>query len=103
NIERPGLILSGGFIPGLRKAVGDLSSEQLQRLTSMSWENVEEVVPGGSKSKFIYIPRADQFFGNEVKSKGFTMLKTRKQVLDIIGLEVSGFEVVESEKKLATE
>ncbi|HEV7472445.1 MAG TPA: hypothetical protein VGN90_00245 [Pyrinomonadaceae bacterium] len=102
NIERPVTILAGGFIPGLHKAVGDLSSEQLQRLTSMSWEGVEEIAPGNSKMKFIYIPRADQYYGNPVKTKGSKMLKTRKQVLNIVGLEVNGFEVTESEEKAAT-
>lgn len=101
NMERPVAILAGGFIPGLKKSVGDLSSEQLQRLTSMSWEGVEEVAPGNSKTKFIYIPRADWFFGNEIK--GATNQKTRKQVVDISGLEVRGFEVTESEEKAATE
>jgi hypothetical protein len=101
NIERPTSILAGGFIPGLRKAVGDLSSEQLQRLTSMSWEGIEEIAPGNSKMKFIYIPRADSFFGNPLKSQG--MLRTRKQVVNIMGLDVSGFEVTESEEKAATE
>lgn len=101
NIERPVAILAGGFIPGLKKSIGDLSSEQLQRLTSMSWEGVEEVAPGNSKTKFIYILRADWFFGKEVT--GLNNKKTRKQVIDITALEVRGFEVTESEEKAATE
>jgi hypothetical protein len=97
NIERPTSILAGGFIPGLRKAVGDLSSEQLQRLTTMSWENVEEVPSGGGKSKFIYIPRADQFFGNGKEKP------VKKKLVSIRGIEVSGFEIIESEQRLATQ
>lgn len=104
EVERPAFILSTGVVPGLRKAIGDLSSEQLQRLASMSWENVEEIVPGGSKTKFIYIPRADQFFGGMVKRKlQGTDYKLTKRVMDLTGLEVAGFEVTESEKKQATE
>jgi len=106
EVGRAGLILSGGGIPALRKAIGDLSSEQLQRLTAMSWENVEEIVPGGSQSKFIYIPRAAQLFGEPLKHKKkdeYVIYRTRREVINITGLEVAGFEVTESEKKTATE
>lgn len=110
NIERPNSILSTGFIPGLQRAVGDLSSEQLQRLTTMSWENVEEVPPGGSKTKFIYIPRADFDFGEKKVSAKFKALTRResdelrikRRIVSITGLEVSGFEVIETEQRLAT-
>jgi hypothetical protein len=74
-----------------------LSSEQLQRLTTLSWENVEEIPPGGSKSKFIYIPRADQIFGDGKNNP------VKRKLVTIRGIEVSGFEVIESEQKLATE
>ena len=99
NIERPVTIFSGGFIPGLKKAVGDLSSQQLQNLTTMSWEGIEEVLPGGSKQKYVYIPRADQLFGNTTAPKGS---RVRKEIINIRGLEVSGFEILESEQKIAT-
>lgn len=106
NIERPTTILSGGLIPALRKGIGDLSSQQLQNLTTMSWENIEEVAAGGSKTKYVYIPRADQSFGNPPTSTGRTKgekpMKIKKQIMNIRGLEVSGFEIVESEQKLAT-
>lgn len=99
NIERPVAIFSGGLIPGLKKAVGDLSSQQLQNLTTMSWEGIEEVLPGGSKQKYVYIPRADQVFGNAKAPDG---QRVRKQIINIRGLEVSGFEILESEQKVAT-
>jgi len=99
NIERPITILSGGFIPGLRKAVGDLSSQQLQNLTTMSWEGIEEILPGGGKEKYVYIPRADQMFGNAATAKGS---RVRKEIVNIRGLEVSGFEILETEQKVAT-
>lgn len=108
NIERPTAILAGGLIPAIRKAVGDLSSEQLQRLTTLSWENVEQIPASASISKFIYIPRADQFFGNSFiingeGSKASKSSRVRKQLINIRGLEVSGFEVIETEQKLATQ
>jgi hypothetical protein len=99
NIERPVAIFSGGLIPGLKKAVGDLSSQQLQNLTTMSWEGIEEILPGGSKQKYVYIPRADQVFGNAKAPDGS---RVRKQIINIRGLEVSGFEILESEQKVAT-
>jgi hypothetical protein len=100
NIERPITILSGGLIPGLRKSLGDLSSQQLQNLTSMSWENIEEVPAGAGMNKFIYIQRGDQLYG----LKGESELPTvKKKIMNIRGLEVAGFEVLESEKKLATQ
>jgi len=96
-------ILSNGVIPGLRKSIGDLSSEQLARLTSMSWEGIEEIAAGGSKSKFIYIPRAEQLFGDFKRlGEGGVEYNARKKVINLTGLEVVGFEVTESEKKQAT-
>jgi hypothetical protein len=99
NIERPVTIFSGGLIPGLKRSVGDLSSQQLQNLTTMSWEGIEEVLPGGSRQKYVYIPRADQVFGNAKAPDGS---RVRKQIINIRGLEVSGFEILESEQKVAT-
>jgi len=90
NIERPIAIMSGGLIPGLRKSFGDLSSQQLQNLTSMSWEGVEEIPAGGGKEKFIYVQRSDQTFSGSVNPV------IRKQIKSIAGLEVSGFVVRES-------
>ncbi|HKP37355.1 MAG TPA: hypothetical protein VJT71_10885 [Pyrinomonadaceae bacterium] len=104
ELERPTLILTTGVVPGLKKAIGDLSSEQIARLTNMSWENIEEIPAGGSQTKFIYIPRAEQLFGDFKRyNDDGTNFLVRKKVIDIAGLEVSGFEVVESEKKQATE
>ena len=65
----------------------------------MSWEGIEEILPGGSKQKYVYIPRADQVFGNAKAPDGS---RVRKQIINIRGLEVSGFEILESEQKVAT-
>jgi hypothetical protein len=88
NIERPIAIMSGGFIPGLRKSLGDLSSQQLQNLTSLSWESVEEIPANGGKEKFVYIQRSDQSFSKDPK--------IIKEIKSIAGIEVSGFIVKDS-------
>ncbi len=92
------LIFNGGVIPGLRLGFGDLSGQQLQNLTALSWQNVE-VIPaaGGSLDKYIYIPRNEQFFGT-----GSVKPSVKKQTINIQGLEVTGFEVIESEAVEAT-
>jgi hypothetical protein len=102
-------IFQSGFLPGLRLALGDLSSQQLQNLTTMSWENVEEIPAGAGINKFIYVQRGDQVFGrseggfskSEKSKDGLTQVK--KTIMNIRGLEVAGFEVLESEKKLGTQ
>lgn len=91
------LIFTGGLIPGLRMGFGDLSGQQLQNLTALSWQNVE-VIPaaGGSLDKYIYIPRNRQDFGVGVRPA------VRKIPYNLLGLEVTGFEVTESEAIVAT-
>jgi hypothetical protein len=104
ELERPGLILTTGVIPGMRKAIGDLSGEQIARLTSLSWEGVEEIPASGSKTKFIYVPRAEQLFGDfKGRRSDGTSYVSRKKVIDLTALEVVGFEVTESQKKAGTE
>jgi hypothetical protein len=92
------LIYNGGLIPGLRLGFGDLSGQQLQNLTALSWQNVE-VIPaaGGSLDKYIYIPRNEQVFGT-----GSVKPSVKKMTINIQGLEVTGFEVTESEAVEAT-
>lgn len=89
---------TGGLVPGLRQGLGDLSGQQLQNLTSRSWQNVE-VLPdrGGSITKYIFIQRGVEAFTGMVKPN------LRKQIMNIRGVEVTGFEVVESEPKVATQ
>jgi hypothetical protein len=104
ELKTPTLILNTGVVPGLRKSIGDLSSEQLSRLTSMSWEGVEEIVPGGSKTKFIYIPRAEQLFGEAQRTNpNGNAYSSKKRVIDLTDLVVVGFEVPATEMKQATE
>jgi hypothetical protein len=91
GLERGNSIMAGGLIPGLHKAWGDLSSQQLQNLSAMSWESIEEIPAGGSKEKFIYIQRSDQVFRS--KDAKFEIHKTIKSLQ---GLEVAGFIVNDS-------
>ena len=97
SIERPSSIMAAGFIPGLRKALGDLSGEQLQRLTAMSWETVEEIPAKGSMEKFIYIQRSNETYANT------TNPQIKRQIKSIAGMEVNGFEVTKSAPAIGSE
>ncbi|HKQ89840.1 MAG TPA: hypothetical protein VJZ77_04090 [Blastocatellia bacterium] len=103
-------IFSNTFVPALRTAVGDLTSQQLQNLTGLSWESVE-VLPsgGGSVNKFIYIQRDDQDFrlakeDKQERNNGNGLRPpAKKRIINILGLEVNGYEVADSEAKQATQ
>lgn len=87
---------TGGLVPGIRRGLGDLSGQQLQNLTALSWQGVEVIAArGGSLEKFVFIQRGDQVF-----SPGFGE-RLRKTIKNIEGMEVVGFEVQESEAKRA--
>jgi hypothetical protein len=98
GLERGNSILNGGLIPGLHKAWGDLSSQQLQNLTAMSWDSIEEIPAHGSKEKYVFIQRGDQVFGT-VGSDGEQI---RKRIKSLQGLDVSGFIVKDSESTSAS-
>lgn len=88
---------TGGLVPGLKRGLGDLSGQQLQNLTGMSWQDIEVVgAKGGSVVKYIFIQRGDSNF-----SSGFDET-VKKTIKNIQGMEVKGIEVVEGETKLAT-
>ena len=97
------VFFSGGFVPGVRKAWGDLSSQQLQNLTSLSWESSETLpAKGGSMEKLIYIQkRSQEFESKPVKALAVPEVTT-SQISYILGLEITGYEVVESNAKPAT-
>lgn len=98
SVKDAHVVFTGGFIPGLRQAVGDLSGQQLQNLTGRTWQNVEVIADhGGSITKYIFIQRGEEDFPGPVKQK------TRKLVTNLRGIEVTGFEVVESTPKQATQ
>ncbi|MDT5271819.1 MAG: hypothetical protein QOH49_4005 [Acidobacteriota bacterium] len=88
---------TGGLIPGMKRGLGDLSGQQLQNLTGMSWQDIEVVgAKGGSVVKYVFIQRGDSSF-----SPGFNE-SVKKTIKNIQGMEVKGIEVVEGETKLAT-
>lgn len=90
--------LTGGLIPGLRQGIGDLSGQQLQNLTARSWQSVEVLADrGGSLTKYIFIQRGEQIYTGRVKPN------VHKEIKNIRGIEVTGFEVVESTAKQATQ
>jgi len=62
-------ILGGGFTQGSAAIWKDLSAEQLQNLTSQSYQSTEQVGPnGGSLQKFIFLPKKDK---KAVKAKTY--------------------------------
>lgn len=80
-----------------------MSSQQLQNLTSLSWQNSETVpADGGSTEKLVYIQKYEQFLGPDVKIED-TVYETRQQVASIMGLEVTGYEIDDTKGKCATE
>ena len=51
-------ILGGGFTQAAGGIFKDMSAEQLQNLTSQSFQNSEQIGPnGGSLNKFLFVPR----------------------------------------------
>jgi hypothetical protein len=91
------VVFTGGVIPGLREGLGDLSGQQLQNLTARTWETSEVISDrGGSVSKYVFFQRDEQQFTGRVKPN------IRKLVMNIRGIEVTGFEVNESEPKVAS-
>lgn len=101
SFEDAAVFFSGGAVPAAQRTWGDLSGQQLQNLTALSWESSETLpAKGGSKEKLIYIPMKEQSVGKvEV---GGTKIDMRKQITNIADIEITGYEVVESEAKQAT-
>jgi hypothetical protein len=95
-------VFTGGFIPGAHKVLGDLSGQQLQNLTGLSWETIETLsANGGSKEKLIYIQRNEQFADKAVDLPTISK-QTRKQITSILDLDITSFQVEEGEAQQAT-
>ncbi|HKO42393.1 MAG TPA: hypothetical protein VJU84_03835 [Pyrinomonadaceae bacterium] len=91
------VVFTGGLIPGLRQGFGDLSGQQLQNLTARTWETIEVISDrGGSVSKYVFFQRGEQIFSGQVRPN------IHKLAMNIRGVEITGFEVTESEPKVAT-
>jgi hypothetical protein len=92
-------ITGGGFTQGVQKVFPDMSGGQLNNLTSQSFESVAELgANGGSVEKVIFIQRGRQTIEPYNKRE----FRVEKLITNIVGLEVTGFEVVESEAMAAT-
>lgn len=93
---------SGGFVPGVHKAMGDITGQQLQNLTSLSWQNIETIAPGGGPlKKYIYIQKNAQFAAQPITIDG-KKKQTIKQITNLLDLEITAYEVDDSEAKKAT-
>ncbi len=93
---------SGGFVPGLHKAMGDISGQQLQNLTTLSWQNSESLPPqGGSLMKLIFIQKNPQFANQPVTLEGVKR-QTQKVITNLLNLDITGYEVQESQPVAAT-
>lgn len=102
SVKDAAVYFSGGFVPGLGKAWGDLSGQQLQNLTALSWESSETLpAKGGSTEKLIYIPENDEVVGRKIEVSG-QKNDIKKRIANIMDVELTGYEVVESEPKQAT-
>jgi hypothetical protein len=96
------VVFSGGFIPGLRHAWGDITDQQLQNLTTLSWQTSETLAAnGGSLEKIIYIQKGAQF-QDEDEPIWPSPYSTKQQISNILSLEVVGYEVNDSPPKKAT-
>jgi hypothetical protein len=99
-------VFTAGFVPGVHKFVGDLSDQQLQMLTGQSWQSSETIAAnGGFVDKFIYIQRSEQFADEPVEYSSGGVRYTRqtmKKLTNLLGLEVTGFEVQDAPAGAAT-
>lgn len=92
------VFFSGGFVPGVKKAWGDLSSQQLQNLTALSWESSETLpAKGGSMERLIYIEKKSP----QLEASGLAAT-AKLEIAAILGLEVTGYEVTDTKAKAAT-
>ena len=105
------IVFTGGFLPAARQVSGDLSGQQLQALASRSWQTIEQLAAkGGSIEKYVFIPRGEQVYydvpdytGSASGSNQRAQVTIRKKIKNLMGLEVTGYEIIESEPKKASE
>jgi len=84
------VVFTGGFVPAAGQVWVDLSAQQLETLTSLSWESSETVPAGGSFQGYIYIQRGEEAVGLLEPTTG---RKTFRQISNLMGLNLSGFAV----------
>jgi hypothetical protein len=84
------VVFTGGFVPAAGQVWVDLSAQQLENLTSLSWESTETVPAGGSVQGYIFIQRGEEAVGILEPTTG---RKTFRQISNLMGLNLSGFAV----------
>jgi hypothetical protein len=95
------VVFTGGFIPGIKKIFPDISGEQLQNLTALSWQTIETIAPGGGTiEKLVYIQRKEQFADRPIEIYG-TKQESRKQITNLMDLEITGYDVLDTPPKQA--
>jgi hypothetical protein len=92
-------VFSGGFVPALGQTWVDLSAQQLQTMTSLSWESSETIPAGGSMAGYIYIQRRQEEAGDLEPTTGRT---TVRQISNVMALNVTGFPVSSTSAVAAT-
>lgn len=91
-------IAGGGLRQGLGQIFPDMSDQQLANLTSQSFESIETASGnGGTIEKVVFIQR-----GEEKLESGSMSTKFRRLIDNIVGFEISGYEVPETAAKGAT-
>ena len=94
-------IAGGGLRQGLGQIFQDTSEQQLANLTSQSFESIETVSGnGGSIEKVIFIQRGEEKLGPA--TFGGTRYKFSRLIDNILGFEITGYEVPETAAKSAT-
>ena len=101
-------VFNSGFIPGAKQVIPDLSGQQLQTISSQSWQDIENIAAsGGQVKKFVYIPRGEQSFStpdtiNPHLAKG-KQVEIKKRIKNIMGIDVTAYQVTESAPVSATQ
>lgn len=96
------VVFSSGFVPGLRHAWPDITDQQLQNLTTLSWQTSETLAAnGGTAEKLIYIQKG-QGFVDDKEPITEPPSTTRQQLSNIMGMEIAGYEITDSPAKQAT-
>lgn len=92
-------IAGGAFTQGLEKVFPDLSEEQLANLTSQSFESIQSVSQnGGSIEKVVFIQRGLEV----IEPYNKKVLRVRRLITGIRGLQITGYEAPETEARAGT-
>ncbi len=80
-------ILGGSFTQASAEIWKDLSAEQLQNLTSQSYQSTEQVGPnGGSLQKFVFIPKSKK--NDQAVSQAFLRFNASPAIPTVMHMEI---------------